>query len=204
MTARVAGVILAAGQASRLGAAKQLLPIGGRPLLAHALDAARRAGLAPIVLVLGHEADAIIRHVDHAGTEVVRNPDYAQGQSTSVRAGVAALPPDVDAVIFLLGDQPGVDPDVLRRLVAARAEERASIAQPRYAEGPGNPVLFGREWFPALLALTGDAGARPLLAAHRAAVRRVDARDRHRPEDIDTWEDYERVRRALEPSGEPG
>src|SRR5690606_37475657 len=112
---RVAGVVLAAGAATRIGGRKQLLTLGGRPILAYVLDAARRAPLDPLLVVLGSAASEIKAQVDLTGTQVVCNPRYREGQSTSVIAAVEALPDDVDAAVFLLGDQPEVAVPVLER-----------------------------------------------------------------------------------------
>lgn len=195
---RVAGVILAAGAATRLGGGKQLLPLAGRPVLSHVVDAARATTLEPILVILGYEAAAIARQVDLTGLVVLHNPDYAAGQSSSVRLAVRALPDDVDAALFLLADQPEVVPTVVERIVAAFRERRAPIVQPRYREGRGNPVLIARPLFPEIATLTGDTGARPLLTRHAAEVELVDVSDFPRPEDIDTAEDYERIRTRVE------
>lgn len=197
---RVAGIVLAAGTATRLGGPKQLLRLAGRPVLSFAVEAARRGSLDPIVVVLGAAAEEIERQVDLDGTRVVRNPDYATGLSSSVRAGVRALPPDVDAAVFVLGDQPEIEHVVIERIVREFRATGAAIVQPKYAEGRGNPVLVAREFFPALFDLTGDEGARPLLHRQADRVRLVDVSGYPRPEDIDTREDYERVRARFEPS----
>ena len=198
----VAGVVLAAGSATRLGGGKQLLPLARRPLLAHVLDAARRTPLDPLLVVLGAAADEVARQVDLTGFAVVHNPAYLEGQSTSVRAAVAALPGDVDAAVFLLGDQPEVDPAVIDRLVERFRVDGAPIVQPRYAEGRGNPVLFARRLFPELLELRGDEGARPLLQRHADVAVFVDAGDLRRPDDVDTPEEYDRLRRRVEGAAE--
>jgi molybdenum cofactor cytidylyltransferase len=195
---RIAAVILAAGTSSRLGRPKQLLDLGRRPILRHTVDAVRRSSLDPIFVVLGHERERIAASVDLSEVVEVNNPDFASGQSSSVRAAIRELPDDVDAAVFLLGDQPLVAPEVIDILAAARREQSASIAQPRYAEGRGNPVLFGREHFAELSQLTGDVGARPLLERYRDQLVLVDASGHHRPDDIDTVEDYERVKCAFD------
>jgi len=189
----VAGIILAAGASSRLGRPKQLLPLAGRPVLTHVVAAASQTTLDPLIVILGHQAGDIQREMDLSGTRVLVNPAYAEGLSSSVRAAIRALPPIVDAAVFLLGDQPLVEPKVIERLLESYRCDPAVIVQPRYAEGPGNPVLIGRNLFPELLELTGDTGARPLLRRHADRIRFVDVRDFRRPDDIDTSEDYERL-----------
>jgi molybdenum cofactor cytidylyltransferase len=194
---RIAGVILAAGSSSRFGEPKQLLDLGGRPVLAHTLAAVRQTSLDPLAIVLGHAAAEIAQHVNVRDVQTIHNPDYQSGQSSSVRAALAALADDVDAVVFILGDQPLVEPAVIDRLVSAYRTEHALIVQPKYREGRGNPVLIARSFFTELAGVTGDTGARPLIQHHRDAVRLVDATEFSRPDDIDTREDYENILRAF-------
>lgn len=194
---RVAGVILAAGASRRLGTPKQLTPLAGRPVLAHVIDASARTSLDPLLVVLGYAAGEIQERIDFSAAGVLINPDFANGQSTSVKTAVNALAPDVEAALFLLGDQPLVDPTVIERLIAAYRSQPAAIVQPRYYEGWGNPVLIARALFPELLKLTGDTGARPLLSRYPDRISLVDVPEFHRPEDLDTWEDFERLRADL-------
>ena len=195
---RIAAAVLAAGTSSRLGTPKQLLDLGGKPVLALTIEAIRQSTLEPILVVLGHERQRIEQAVDLSHAIVIGNPDFASGQSSSVRAAVMAIPDDVDAVVFVLGDQPLVDPAVIDALADAHRRHRASIAQPRYAEGRGNPVLIARELFDELLEVTGDTGARPLLERHRDQITLVDVSDRRRPDDIDTLADYEALKEQFE------
>ncbi len=190
---RVAGVILAAGASRRLGTPKQLLPLAGRPVLAHVLDTAAGTSLNPLLVILGHAAREIQAQVDFSTATVLINPAFAEGQSASVKTAVRALPADVDAVLFLLSDQPLVDPTVIELLIEAYRRQPAAIVQPRYHEGRGNPVLIARPLFPELLNLTGDTGARPLLNQYPDRISLVDVPEFHRPADLDTWEDYERL-----------
>ncbi len=192
---RIAAAILAAGTSSRLGTPKQLLDLDGRPVLAHTLDAVRRAGLEPVLLVLGHQRDEIERQLDLSNLTVVDNPDYATGQSSSVRAALRDLPDAIDAIVFVLADQPLVEPSVIEALASARRESRAPIVQPQYAEGRGNPVLIGCELFGELREISGDMGARPVIERHREDIQLVNVTGFHRPDDIDTREDFERVQR---------
>jgi len=194
---RIAAVILAAGSSSRLGEPKQLLDIGGQPVLAHTLAAVRQTSLAPLFVVLGHAADEIEQRIDLHEVQMIHNLDYSSGQSSSVRAALHVLPPDVDAVVFILGDQPLVAPAVIERLADAYGTGNASIIQPNYREGRGNPVLISRALFEELAQITGDTGARPLIQRHRDAIHLVDVTAFSRPDDIDTREDYERIQRAF-------
>jgi molybdenum cofactor cytidylyltransferase len=194
----VAAVVLAAGASSRLGQPKQLLPLKGRPLLGDVVDAVRDASVDLRYIVLGHASDEIRRAVDLRGYQILDNPEYETGQSTSLRCALDALDESVDAVLFVLGDQPGVPLDVINRLLDSYRDEPALIVQPRYKQGRGNPVLFDRSLFAQLKDLRGDTGARPILRQRRDQIRLVDASEWDRPEDVDTWEDYRRVRLRIE------
>jgi molybdenum cofactor cytidylyltransferase len=124
----------------------------------------------------------------------VPNHDYDAGQSTSLRAGIAALPPEAAAAVVLLGDQPFVTAAIVEQLVAEWHASRALIVAPSYVGQRGNPVLFARAVFPELLTVQGDQGARAVLAADHARVRLVAFDDPRPLADIDTPEDYERLR----------
>ncbi len=190
---RIAAAILAAGTSSRLGTPKQLLDLGGRPVLAHTLSAVKQSRVDLVLVALGHEQSSIEASIDLSGSIIITNPHYAEGQSTSVVAVVRELPDDVDAVVFALGDQPLVEPAIIDALIAA-FRGGAAIAQPRYAEGRGNPILIAREFFAELLELTGDVGARPILERHRDQITLVDVSSHSRPGDIDTVDDFAAIR----------
>jgi molybdenum cofactor cytidylyltransferase len=189
----IIGIILAAGSSSRLGRPKQLLPLGGRPVLAHTLANARAAALDAIIVVLGHEAVAIQQQVDCCGARVVINEAYREGQSTSLRAGLAALPPDTDAALFILGDQPLIGPAILDALIAPRRATVAPIVMPTYAGQRGNPVLIASALFPELATVTGDQGARGVIRAHAAEIHEVAIAGDPPTDDLDTQEDYVRL-----------
>jgi molybdenum cofactor cytidylyltransferase len=189
----VAGIILAAGRSSRLGRPKQLLDLGGKPLLRATLDNALASSLDRVFLVLGHEAVAISRALGLHPATVVVNDHFADGQASSVVAGVNALPDQTAAAMLLLGDQPGVTPAIIDGVVAAWRAADAQIAAPVYGGTLGNPVLFRRDLFPELLRLAGDEGARRLVREHSPDVLRVPIDLSDPPPDIDTEADYQRL-----------
>ncbi|MDW8058528.1 MAG: nucleotidyltransferase family protein [Thermomicrobium sp.] len=192
---RIAAVVLAAGFSRRLGVAKQFVDLCGKPALQHVLDALRHTGFEPLILVVNPEVTRALAGLDTTGYRVVVNEQAAEGQSSSVRAAIAALPPDSDAVVFVLGDQPFVDRSTIERLIELFERTGAPIVRPRYADGPGNPVLIARPLFEELAALTGDTGARPLFQRHADELVECDCTDRSAPLDLDTPEDVERARR---------
>jgi molybdenum cofactor cytidylyltransferase len=191
---RVAGLVLAAGSASRFGSPKALALIDGRPMLEHVVGVALAAGLEPIVVVLGVAAETIEPAVDWRAARVVRNPDPARGLSSSLRVGLDALAADsprVDAAVILLGDQPRTTPATIAALLAARRADR-SIVAPRYAEGGGaNPVLLERSAFDLAAATEGDRGLGPLIAARPEIATFVDVPGTN--VDVDTPADLARV-----------
>jgi len=185
----VAALVLAAGRSTRFGAENKLLALyEGKPMVQHALDMARAAGLRAITLVTGHEAERVKALVGE-GVTLIHNPGYAMGLSSSLKAGIAALPAHIGAVVLLLGDMPLVKGETLAALLAAaRANGEAQAFVPVHAGRWGNPVLLRRALFPSLLALNGDQGARKLLEAARDLVCEVPVEDAGILADFDTRE----------------
>lgn len=193
----VSGIVLAAGSSSRLGQPKQLLDLQGRPLLQHAIDAAEGVGLFDILIVLGHRADDVAAAVTISKrTRVVVNPDYAEGQATSLRTGLQAADPKSKAAIVLLGDQPAVNAVSLRALVDAYERTESPIVQAAYSGRPGHPVLFDRSLWADLEAIEGDKGARDLLKNNPEWIVKVELGGEV-PRDLDTWQDYERLKEGF-------
>ena len=193
-SAKVVGILLAAGASTRLGQPKQLLDFGGKPLVRHVAEAALASRLARLVVVVGNQAAAVGAALKGLAVDVVENPDFLQGQSTSLRTGVAALPSDLDAALILLVDQPFVDAALIDRLIAHFETSGAAIVAPEHAGQRGNPVLFAARLIPELAAVSGDVGARDVIRRHREELSTVELGDARAFLDIDTWEDYERVR----------
>jgi len=194
---RVAAVVLAAGGSSRLDSdlPKQVLPWQpGGSLVGRAADIALEAAtLGQVVVVTGHGAQQVQAALGDRPVRVVYNPDWQSGQSSSVAAGLRALAPDVSAAVFLLADQPTVQPETIDRLVERHRQTLAPIVAPVYAGGQrGNPVLFDRSTFSELLALQGDTGGRPLIQRYGEKVELV-AVDQPAPQGIETLDDYRRA-----------
>jgi molybdenum cofactor cytidylyltransferase len=187
----VSGVILAAGRSSRLGRPKQLLDLFGEPLLRRVVKNAVASDLNEVVLVLGHQAAEIDAALGEWGQRVIINPDYAEGQSTSLRVGLGAIDPLSEAVVFLLGDQPQVGSEIIDALIARFRSTGAPIVMPTYGGIPANPVLFAAELFPELADVTGDEGARAIVKRHSDRVARVAVSDGAPPRDVDTDADYQ-------------
>lgn len=186
-------MILAAGTSSRLGQPKQLLEVGGRPLLQHAVDAAVEAGLEEVIVVLGHAADEVAAALRlPSGARIVVNPDFEAGQASSLRAGLSELSAECSAAVILLADQPGVSYETVRAVADAYREGAGPVVQATYGNRPSHPVLFDRQLWPQLEAVEGDVGARDLLAQHPEWVTVVEVGGLP-PPDIDTWEDYQRL-----------
>jgi len=194
--------VLAAGLARRMGQVKLLLPVGGQPIVRHAVEGVRAAGLDPVLVVTGPAPAPIEAALAGLGARIVVNPTPEAGQAGSVRAGIAALPETVDTVLIALGDQPALAPTIIPALLAAHRASGRPIVAPRYQDGPGNPVLFDRVIFAELLALQGDQGARPVIARDPGRVEWV-ALDLPMPQDVDTPADYEKIRARFDPPTRP-
>ncbi len=193
-----AGIVLAAGLARRFGAQKLVAPFAGSTVIRTTVDRLRAAQIDPVVVVVGPDGGAIRSAL--SGIEVLWavNPEPARGMSSSLGAGVAALPPHVAAAFVALGDQPMVDGLVLDQLMEAWWRGERPIVAPRYRGRRGNPVLFDRSLFADLQALEGDRGARDYIDANRERLQVVDVDDAM-PLDVDTPADYDTLLREQRP-----
>jgi molybdenum cofactor cytidylyltransferase len=190
----IAGVVLAAGGASRFGSPKQLAGLDGVPLLQHAVDAVLAVpAIDPIVVVLGAQAERVRAAVDFGDARTVECADWADGMAASLRCGVEAVG-DADWVVVTLGDQPRVTPQVIAAVMdRATTAPRGTVAvRATYAGAPGHPVALGRALRGEIAALRGDAGARDVLAG--PGVRTFEAGRLCDPVDVDTPEQLEALR----------
>ena len=197
---QVAAIVLAAGRSSRMGGPNKLLAeIGGRPLVRIVTEAALASRAGPVIVVTGHQRERVEAALAGLDVLLVHNPTYADGLSTSLKAGIAATPPAADGVIVCLGDMPQVDARLIDRLLAAFDPERGALAVvPTLAGKRSNPVVWSRRFFPDLSALAGDVGARGLIASYPEAVAEVAMADDAALIDIDTPDALDAVRAAME------
>jgi len=184
-----AGIVLAAGGATRFGRPKQLLAWHGQPLVRVVANTALDAGLSPVIIVAGAESLQVEAAVAGLPVIAARNERWQDGQASSIRTGLDACPTSAGSAIFLLADQPRVTPDVIRALVAAHASESATIVAPMLqGDRRGNPVLFDRETFAHLRELRGDVGGRVIFSHY--PIHYLPWHDDHIALDIDTEDDY--------------
>jgi molybdenum cofactor cytidylyltransferase len=197
-----AGILLAAGESTRFGEPKQLLTLSGRFLIEWALAAALGSNLDHVVLVLGCEHERIRRCLGsstaHPKCEILVNPDYSSGQSTSLQAGLLRIRHDFPSTMFLLGDQPLVDAALINLLLQRYAVSEKPICVPTHRGTRGNPTLFASRFYPEILKLAGDKGARDIIAAHPDQVLAVKIPDPRVFLDIDRREDIEKIAALLE------
>jgi molybdenum cofactor cytidylyltransferase len=184
----LAAIVLAAGCSTRMGGPNKLLAeIGGRPLVRIAVEEALASRARPIIVVTGHEGERVAAALAELDVRLVHNPDYAGGLSTSLKAGITAVPPEADGAIICLGDMPQVDAKLIDRLLSAYdPEKNALVIIPVIAGNRGNPVVWSRRFFPELAALDGDIGARHLIASYQEAVAEVPVTGNAALTDVDT------------------
>jgi molybdenum cofactor cytidylyltransferase len=193
---RTAGVVLAAGGSTRFGEPKQLLDWKGMPLVRHVSELALDAGLSPVLVVTGAAREEVAEVLDGDRVMIVPNSAWEEGQSTSIRAGIEALPEEVGAVVFLLVDQPLISPELIKTLRFKHARGQAGIIYPQLGDQAGNPVLFDRSLFGELSRLSGDQGGKTLFGKY--PLQSVPWNDLASQRDIDSPQDY---RELLDSSG---
>jgi len=185
---QVAAVVLAAGLSRRMGAANKMLALyEGKPMVRRAVEAALASKADPVLVVLGHEAEAVRAALADLPVRFVDNADYREGLASSLRAGIAAVPQTCDGALICLGDMPRVDANLIDALIAPFAPARGALIVVPVREGRrGNPVVWSRRYFAELMALSGDEGARRLIRTHDDAVIEVPVADDAAFFDIDT------------------
>ena len=197
---RVAGLVLAAGRSTRMGGPNKLMAeIGGKPLVRYAVEQVLASRARPVIVVTGHERARVEAALAGLDVRFTHNPHFADGLSTSLKAGLAALPEDADGAIVCLGDMPQVDAKLIDRLIAAfDPAHGALIVIPTIAGKRGNPVVWSRRFFPELMSLEGDVGARHVIGRYGEALVEVPAADAAALTDIDTPEALRAVKAEME------
>lgn len=196
---KIAGIILAAGGSKRMGQPKLLLEWHGAPLIHWVARTALAAGCSPLIVVTGANADAVTHSLAGLPVVLTHNPSWEQGQSTSVRTGVNALPPEIDAAIIFLADQPQIPASVVQELMRNFREDDppTPILITTYSGQRGNPVLFDRALFQPLAMLEGDAGARSIFTQY--PVHLIPFDDPDLLLDVDSPKDYQRLMKKPPP-----
>ena len=189
----ISGLILGAGASQRLGPPKQLLPFRGTTMLGWVVNEVQRAeGLDEVVVVLGRAADQIREEVDFGAARVVENPIYGEGCSSSYRAGIEAINSNSDALMIILGDMPGITPEIVDRLAEAWRQGEGPIALCAYRGRTGHPMIFAQSMFAQLVDLHGDKAAWKLVDANAHLVHEVHF-DLPFPDDINTLADFQKL-----------
>jgi molybdenum cofactor cytidylyltransferase len=186
---KIAAIVLAAGMSSRMGSNKLLAELNGKPLLRHAVEAAIQSVADPVIVVTGCDGEKTEAAMVGTRARTVINPDYAKGLSSSLKTGIAAAPEDCDGALILLGDMPGATAPLIGKMIAAFDPDdgRAICVAARHGKR-GNPVLWARRFFPEIMALEGDVGAKHLMTMNDDLVYEVEADDDGPLTDIDTPE----------------
>ena len=191
---KVAAVVLAAGKSTRMGSNKLLAEIGGKPMIRHTVEAISTSSVGGVIVVTGRDADLVSQALAGVKVDVVHNPNYAEGLSTSLKTGLSAVG-DADAALICLGDMPRVSAAVIDKLIAAfNPVEHRAICVPMFNGKPGNPVLWSKQYFDEMKKLTGDNGARQLFTVYAEDLVEVAMPDDAVLDDIDTPEALERIR----------
>lgn len=195
----VSAVILAAGQAKRMGRPKQLLPLGNKPMVWHVAAAACRAGVGEVVVITGACGETVRQGLADLPLRIVYNKNWFTGQASSIRVAVESLDVRAKAVLFMLADQPLVDTELINGLVQTYRISGAGLVVPRWQNRRGNPVLFDlARWRTELLQLTGDQGARGILKAYPACIHYLEVSNPQIFCDVDTPEEYKQMQKLWE------
>ncbi|MDI3328950.1 MAG: nucleotidyltransferase family protein [Alicyclobacillaceae bacterium] len=202
---RIGAVVLAAGMSTRMGRPKLWLPLGGKPLFRYSVETALGAGLQPVVVVAGGDAERFRRETADLDVRIVENPDFQKGMSSSLKVGIRQLQGQVDAGFILLADQPLVSRALMKALVHEYRVNRirgVKIVRPLFQGVPGHPVVLDAALFPFFENLEGDEGGRSVLQRFREAMKVIPWDDLWTGVDVDTPEDYEMIQEWLSPEGD--
>lgn len=191
----ITAIVLAAGTSSRMGTTKQLLPYQGTPMVRFVVERLLETQVQQVIVVLGHQALEVAEALAGLPVQLVINQLYVCGQSTSLQAGLAALAEKLtpsQGILFMLGDHPLVKPETINLLINFHAQHGGIVA-PYYLGIRGNPVLFDGKFIPEFSSVTGDVGAREIIARYPEYLHKLNVQDQGILQDIDTLEDYHKL-----------
>ena|SRR6266851_5790777 len=189
-TREVAAIILAAGQSSRMGAFKPLLPFGDKTVIEHTIDYLRRGGIETMIVVVGHRADEIRTHLQNVEVIFATNPDPHSAMATSIICGLRELPREARAIVITPVDHPAVPSEVVSQLIN-EWRDGARLVIPTSGDHGGHPVLIDSSFRAELLKLDPNLGLKAFFAAHRSEVKRLAVNSNYIARDMDTWDDYQ-------------
>ena len=188
----IVAVVLSAGESSRMGSPKALLPIEGQTFIEKIVAALKQTPVSRVAVILGHNAEEMKRRIEHLPVEILVNPDYKLGQLSSLQVAVRRLESgtDCDGMLVHLVDHPYIDPVLVERMIQRFYETKKLIVVPRYGAKRGHPVIFSRQLFDELLAAPMDQGAKAVVNAHGDATLEMETDEEGITVDIDTPELY--------------
>ncbi|MDD4987088.1 MAG: molybdenum cofactor cytidylyltransferase [Dehalococcoidales bacterium] len=186
----VSAVLLAAGESSRMGEPKQLLPFGRSTFVERAVDTLLNSAVAEVIVVVGHQAEAVVERISSKPVKIVRNPDYRQGMITSIIAGLRLVAPEARAVMIAFIDQPLLNSRTIDNLIRGFLSEDKGIAIPTCQGIRGHPVIFATKYIQELMIVKGDIGGRQIIDSHPEDVLEVDVASEGIIVDIDNRDDY--------------
>jgi len=191
MQPMLSAILLAAGESKRMGKLKQLMPLGKSTLLEQAIDNLLNSSVDETIVVVGHKAEEITKRIAARPVKIVINPDYREGMSTSIIAGLILADPRSQAIMLALGDQPLVASRTINQLIEAFNSQNKGIAVPTYQGRRGHPIIFDIKYKAELFKLKGDIGGREIIRNHPKDVLKVDVDSESVVSDIDTEDDYQ-------------
>ncbi|MBA7555371.1 Purine catabolism protein PucB [subsurface metagenome] len=195
----ICGIILAAGEGKRMGKVKLTLPLGDKQLIEWVLQAVKYTPLDKYILVVRPEDKEMIKTGEKWGAEIVLNPEYKSGMSSSIKKALHRISSEeLEGFFVILGDQPLINPSILFKMIRAFTLDKKEIVVPFYKEKQGNPVFFDGYWKDELMKLSGDVGGKVLIKAHPERVKRFKISDESILLDIDREEDYEKMKNIFD------
>ncbi len=186
----VSAIILAAGESQRMGKPKQLLAFGGSTILEEVINNLLNSKVSEVVVVLGYEAEEIANKIARKPVKKIKNPNYWQGMSSSIRWGLTSVDEKADAILIALGDQPLIPPIIFNRLIDEHYRNKKGITIPVYKGIRGHPIIFDIKYKKELMGLTGDIGGREIIGKHPEDVLEIEVDSESVIKDVDDMEEY--------------